>query len=148
MNLEFREEVWIGEINLHSSSWVSFKANKELNEISRKKLSQQQKESHSLGYSQKLSSEVKVFVAQQCPNLCDPMDYSLPSSSVHGILQAKILEWVAIPFSRESSQPADQTQVFCIAGRFFTIWTTWEALEVQQRKTQGKRLVTQVQFLA
>ena len=73
---------------------------------------------------------VCVLVTQSCLTLCDPMDYSLPSSSVHGILQAKILEWVAIPFSRESSQPADQTQVFCIAGRFFTIWTTWEALEV------------------
>ena len=70
------------------------------------------------------------LVAQLCLTLCDPMDCSLPGSSIHGILQAKILEWVAIPFSRESSQPADQTQVFCIAGRFFTIWTTWEVPEV------------------
>ena len=45
---------------------------------------------------------VCVLVAQLCPTLCDPMDYSLPGSSVHGILQARILEWVAIPFSRES----------------------------------------------
>ena len=44
-------------------------------------------------------------VAQSCPTLCDPMDCSLPGSSVHGILQARILEWVAFPFSRESSQP-------------------------------------------
>ena len=44
-------------------------------------------------------------VAQSCPTLCDPMDYSLPGSSVHGIFQARILEWVAISFSRESSQP-------------------------------------------
>ena len=52
---------------------------------------------------------------------------SPPGSSVHGILQAKILQWVAILFSRGSSQPRDQTQVSCIAGRFFTVWTTWEA---------------------
>ena len=51
------------------------------------------------------------------------MDYcSLPGYSVHGILQATVLEWVATPFSRGSSQPRDQTWVSCIAGRFFTIW--------------------------
>ena len=55
------------------------------------------------------------------------MDCSLPGSSVHGILQARILEWVAIPFSRGSFQPRDQTQVSCIAARFFTIWATKEA---------------------
>ena len=60
-------------------------------------------------------------VAQSCPTLCDPMDYSSPSSSVHGILQARVLEWVAIPFSRGSSQPRDQTQVSCIAGRHFNL---------------------------
>ena len=57
------------------------------------------------------------------------MDCSLPGSSVHGVLQARILEWVAIPFSRGSSQPTDQTQFSDIAGRFFTIWTTKEALK-------------------
>ena len=67
---------------------------------------------------------VKVLVAQLCPTLCDPMDCSLPGSSVHGILQARILEWVAIPFFRGSSQPRDWTQVSCIAGGFFTIWAT------------------------
>ena len=51
--------------------------------------------------------EVKVLVAQSCPTRCDPMDYSPPGSSVHGILQARILEWVAFPFSRGSSQPRD-----------------------------------------
>jgi len=51
--------------------------------------------------------EMKVLVAQSCPTLCDPMDCSLPGSSVHGILQARILEWVAIPFSRGSSQSKD-----------------------------------------
>ena len=55
------------------------------------------------------------------------MDYSLPGSSIHGILQARILGWVAIPFSRGSSRPRDQTQVSCTASRFFTIWATREA---------------------
>ena len=59
--------------------------------------------------------------AQSCLTLCDPMDCSLPGSSVRGILQARILEWVAFPLSRGSFQPRDQTQVFCTAGRFFTI---------------------------
>ena len=58
---------------------------------------------------------------------CDPVDCSLPGSSVHGILQARILEWVAIPFSR-SSLPRDWTWVSCTTGRFFTIWATREAL--------------------
>ena len=64
-------------------------------------------------------------VTQLCQTLCDPMDYILPGSSVHGILQARILEWVAIPFCRGSSWPRDQTWVSCIAGRFFTIWAIW-----------------------
>jgi len=68
--------------------------------------------------------KVKVFVIQSCPTLCDPTDCSLPDSSVHGFLQARILEWVAIPFSRGSSWPRNQTQVSWIAGRFFTIWAT------------------------
>ena len=55
------------------------------------------------------------------------MDCSLPGSSVHGILQAGLLEWVAIPFSRGSSQPRDGTQVSHIAGEFFTDWATREA---------------------
>ena len=60
------------------------------------------------------------LVAQLCPTFCDPMDRSPPGSSAHGISQARILEWVAVPFSRRSFQPRDQTQVPCIAGRFFT----------------------------
>ena len=62
-------------------------------------------------------------VAQSCPTLCDPMDYT-----VHGILQARILEWVAFPFFRGSSQPRDPSQVSHIAGGFFTSWATREAL--------------------
>ena len=63
--------------------------------------------------------------------LCDPMDCSLPGSSVHGILQARILEWVAMPSSSKSSQPKDQTCISCtscITCRFFTHWVSWEAL--------------------
>ena len=58
---------------------------------------------------------------QLCLTLCNPMGYRLPGSSVQGILQARIPEWFAIPFSRGSSQPRDQAQVSCIAGGFFTI---------------------------
>ena len=65
-------------------------------------------------------------VAQLCLTFCNPMYCSSPGSSVHGILQARILEWIAICFSRRSSQPRDQTQVSCIAGRFFTDWVTRE----------------------
>ena len=65
--------------------------------------------------------KVKVKVAQLCLTLCGPMDCSLPGFSVHGILQAILLEWVAVPFPRRSSQPGDQTQVSLIAGGFFTI---------------------------
>ena len=60
-------------------------------------------------------------VAQLSPTLCDPMDCSLPGSSVHEIFQERILEWVAISFSRGFSQPRDQTRVYHTAGRRFTI---------------------------
>ena len=70
---------------------------------------------------------VCVLVSQSCPTLCDPMDCSLPGSSVHGIFRARILEWVAISFSKGSSLPKDRTQVSCTASRFFTIWATREA---------------------
>ena len=65
--------------------------------------------------------------AQSCPALCNPIDCNPPDSSVHRIPQARILEWVAIPFSTGSLWPRDQTWVSCIAGRFFTVWTTREA---------------------
>ena len=71
--------------------------------------------------------EVISEVAQLCLTLCNPMDYILPGSSIHGIFQARVLEWVAISFSRGSSPPRDQTQVSWIAGRHFTIWATKEA---------------------
>ena len=67
------------------------------------------------------------LVTQSCLTLCDPMDRSPPGSSVHGILQVRVLEWVDISFSRGSSQPMDRTQVSWIAGRFFTNWATSKA---------------------
>ena len=72
----------------------------------------------------------KVSVAQSCPSLYDPMDCSLPGSSVHGVLQARILEWVTIPFSRGSSNPGIKPGSPAPAGRFFMLWATWEALWV------------------
>ena len=69
-----------------------------------------------------------VLVSQLCLTLCDPMDRSPPGSSVHGILQARILEWVAISFSGGSSQPRDWAQVSCIASRLSTDWATKEDL--------------------
>ena len=72
-------------------------------------------------------------IAQACPTFRDPMDYT-----VHGILQARILEWVPFPFSRGSSQPRDQTQVSHIAGRFFASWATrkqplWKSVAAPQK---------------
>ena len=72
-----------------------------------------------------------VLVAQLCPTLCDPMYCSPPGSSVHGIFQARILEWVAISFSRGYFQPRNQTQASCIAGRFFTYWAMREAFWIK-----------------
>ena len=85
--------------------------------------------------SQKEKDEYRVLthirvseVAQSCPTLCDAIDYSLPGSSVHGIFQAIVLEWIAISFSRGSSQPRAQTQVSRIVDRYFTVWATREVL--------------------
>ena len=75
------------------------------------------------------SEKVQVLVAQLCPSLWDPMDCSPQGSSVHEILQARILEWATIPFSRGSSRLRDWTRVSCIAGGFFTNW----AMEAQKR---------------
>ena len=68
-----------------------------------------------------------MSVTHWYPTLCDPMDCNLPGSSVHGIFQARILEWVAILFSRGSSPPRDWTWISCIAGRFSTFYATTEA---------------------
>ena len=79
----------------------------------------------------KVKSESEV--AQSCPTLWDPMDGSLPDSSIHGIFQARILEWFGISFSRGSSPPRDWTQVAHTVGRLFTVWATREA----QFKVEG-----------
>ena len=77
-------------------------------------------------YTWNYHSIVKQLCAQalqSCPTVCDPMDFSPPGSSVHGVLQARILKWVALPFSRGSSQPRDWTTISCFsctASRFFT----------------------------
>ena len=68
--------------------------------------------------------ESESEVVQSCSTLCDPVDCSLPRSSIHGIFQARVLEWVAISFSRGSSQPRGHTWVSHIVGRRFTIWAT------------------------
>ena len=77
---------------------------------------------------------VMCLVTQLCLTLCDYMDCSPPDSSVHGILQGRILEWVAIPFSRGSSQLRDQIPVSHIAGRFFTVWATRQAQNYHMTK--------------
>ena len=79
-----------------------------------------------------LKKESESEVVQSYLTLCDPMDCSLSGSSIHGIFQARILEWVAISFSRGSSQPRDQTWVSCIVGRCFTVWVTREVLPLKK----------------
>ena len=85
--------------------------------------------------------KLKVLVIQSCPTLCNLMDCSPPGSSVHGILQARILEWVTIPFSRGSSQPRDWTQVSFIADNFCshltepTVWATSNELQIYNVNT-------------
>ena len=69
---------------------------------------------------------------------CDPMDCSLPGFTVHGLLQARILEWVATPFCRGSPQPRGQIGVSCIAGRFFTIWATRRPTRMSTMSFLGK----------
>ena len=81
---------------------------------------------HSFIHSKSLSlsglSHSIVLVIQRCLILCDPTNCSPPGFSFHGILQARILEWIAVPFSRGSSWPRNRTLASCIAGRFFTVW--------------------------
>ena len=87
--------------------------------------------------------------AQSCPTLCDPMDCSPPGSSVHGIFQTRILEWVAISYSRGSSQPKDQTYISCascIGRQILYHYATWEALlpkEVRLKRGSDPPKVTQ-----
>ena len=71
--------------------------------------------------------KVKVVSRLSMYSSCNPMDCSLSGSSIHGVFQARVLEWVAISFSRGSFWPRDQTQISLIAGRHFTVWATREA---------------------
>ena len=87
------------------------------------------------------TAEWKVLVTQSCLTLHEPIDCSLPGSSVYGILQARIPEWRAIPFSWGSSRPTDWTQVSCIVGGFFLLffsdlslywaYTIWHSISIQ-----------------
>ena len=80
--------------------------------------------------------ESESEVAQLCLTLCDPVDCSLSGSSIHGIFQARVLEWIATSFSRGSSQPKNRTRVSHIAGRCFTVWATREAPNPKERQCQ------------
>ena len=93
--------------------------------------------------------KLKLLVAQLCSTLCDPMDCSPPGFSVHGIHQARILEWVVISFSKGSPQPSDQTWVSCIAGRFLpseppgklTTPLRWRLLTIPFQRSDNKKCV-------
>ena len=102
---------------------------------------------HPLYMESKKKDRNESKVAQSCLALWDRMDYSLPGSSIHGIFQARILEWVAISFSRGSSRPRNQTRVSSTAGRRFTVWATREALVIQKnlptKQKEIQRLRTQ-----
>ena len=87
--------------------------------------------------SDDMADSFECYVTPVVSDSLQPMDCSLPDSSVHGIFQARILEWVAISSSRGSSQPGDWTQVSCIAGRFFTIWGTRKAITVTKYFQNG-----------
>ena len=88
---------------------------------------------------------MKVLVAQLCPTFGDTL-WRMPGSSVHVILQVRILEWVAIPFSRGSAWPKDRTQVSCIGGRFFTIWAAREA-QLKPEHAGGEKKELQLKYL-
>ena len=102
---------------------------------------------HKLPYPQQntgflwAATEMKVKVLVKSKSLWPQGLYSSPDSSVHGILQARILEWVAFPFSRRSSWPRDQTLVSYIAGRFFAIWATKEASSIYEEFHEMKRMM-------
>ena len=72
--------------------------------------------------------KVKVLFTQSCLSLCDPIDYSPLDSSVHGIFQTRILEWIDISFSKGSSWPRNWTHVFCIGRKILYHWATWKAI--------------------
>ena len=97
-----------------------------------------------LWYSKEILVKVKLLVAQSHPTLCNPMDCSPRVSSIHEIFQARILEWIAIPFSRGSSQPRDCTWVSRTAGRFFTNWASREVQYWPRRYPNNHPVVWQL----
>ena len=87
-------------------------------------------------------------VDQSCPTFCDPMDFSLSGSSVHGIFQASVLEWIAISFSRRSSRARNRTWVSRIAGKRFTVWATREAPKHQYRYVKKQTWIPRVKSIS
>ena len=121
-------ELWCW-IRLLRVPWTARRSNQSiLKEINPKYLLEGQMLKLKLQYFGHLIWRAHWQVVQSCPNLCDPMDCSLPGSSVHGIFQARVLEWVAISFSRGSSWPRDRTRISHIVGRCFTVWVMREEL--------------------
>jgi len=88
----------------------------------------------------KLKMKSESEVTQSCPTLCNPMDCSLPGSSIHGIFHVRILESVAISSSRRSSRPRDWTQIYHIVGRHFTVWATGGVQNKQRTHTQKSKV--------
>ena len=84
------------------------------------------------------ADESESEVTQSCPTLWDPMDCSLPGFSIHGIFQARVLEWVAISFSRVSSWPRDWTWVSRIVGKCITVWATMEVIPYGRKWGRSK----------
>ena len=111
------------QIQKATSHMISFSWNIQNKQIQREKVDEW------LPGTGKGEMESESEVAQSCPSLWDPTDCSLPGSSVHGIFQAIVLDWIAISFSRGSSQPRARTQVSHIVDRRFTIWATREVRE-------------------
>ena len=92
---------------------------------------------HFLLLAQHILEKGCVLVTQSCPTLCDPMDGRPPGYSIQGILQARILEWIVIPFFRGSFWLRDWLRVSCTIGRFSTIWSTREAPEIKKIRNPG-----------
>ena len=97
-----------------------------------------------LKLTQHCKSTIVVLVAKSCPALCNPMGCSWPGSSVRGISQARILEWVAIPFSRGSSRPRDQIHIPALAAGFFTSEPPEKSCILQFKEKSGRAVVSRV----
>ena len=118
---------WSGNLRLHASFVVCQEQNPKASKLMRI--------SKNCRLLAKYYRQEESKVAQLLKSLwlCDPMDCGLPGSSVHGSFQARILEWVAISFSRSSSRPRDWIRVSCIVGRRSTIWATREVQSIKSK---------------